>query len=133
LSDYRHPSYGLRVGLGIDDLGQSIMGRGIPNLSISARAGTARYDYYNGSRESHHLWGVALFWLLDKAVIRFSFRGKRYSIGFGPDPDTGEPHCDGAIHGDRWRSFDLIVALWKYYPDAALAAAMRALLDGNKP
>lgn len=132
-SDYRNPSWSLRVGLGVDDLGQAITNRGLPGMSISARAGTARHDYYEGTHEKHHLWGVWLAWLLDKAVLRFTWKGKCYlKIGFGPDPVTGQSHCDGAIDGDSWRSFDVIVALWKYRRDPELIVAMRALIDSQE-
>ena len=113
----------------MDDLGQAIANRGLPGLSISARAGTAKYDYDHGAHERHHLWGVYLYWLLDKAVIRWTWCGKPRKFGFGPDLETGQSHCDGAIFGDRWRNFKVIKSLWNYYPDPELAAAMRALLD----
>lgn len=118
-SDYANPGYWLRIGLALDDLGQSLMNRGIPNVSISARAGTAEWDYEHGAQEKHHLWGVYLSWLLDRCWP------------FGPNPTTGERHVVGAVHGDRWRNFNAIVALWKYYPDSELVVAMRALLDGE--
>jgi hypothetical protein len=114
-SDYANPGYWLRLGLSIDDLGQAITNRGIPNVSISARSGTAEWDYEHGAHEKHHLWGVYLSWLLDRVWP------------FGLDPKTGERHVVGAVHGDRWRNFNAIVALWNYYPDSELAAAMLAL------
>lgn len=117
VTNYADPGYFLRVSIAFDDVGESMMGRGIQGVTISARAGTAEYDYQHGAHERHHLWGVWLSWLLDRVWP------------FGRDPATGERHVVGAIKGDRWRAYFALKSLWHYYPDAELVEELRNLLE----
>jgi len=117
VTDYANPGYLLRNSIAWDQACQAAMGQGQLCITISARAGTAEYDYEHGTHERHHLWGVWLSWLLDRVWP------------FGPDKITGERHVVGAIKGDRWRSFFALKALWHYYPDPELVAELRNLLE----
>lgn len=120
MADYAKPGYGLRNSIAWDQAGQAAMGRGRLGITISARSGTADYDYEHGAQEKHHLWGVWLAWLLDRCWP------------FGCDPVTGERHVVGAIKGDRWRAYWVLVDLWKYYPEPELVVALQALIDDKQ-
>lgn len=77
--------YWLRVLIALDALVQITWRYGVPGVTISSRAGTAK---------AHgHKWGC---WLCD-------FLDRAWWIGFGRDPD-GTGHCESAIKHDRERA-----------------------------
>lgn len=95
--------YLLRVLIALDQLAQAISNKGLLGVTISARSGTAQAH--------EHEWGCVLCGFLDRAVIRWYFRDKQHSFGFGIDPVTGKGHCQQAIEGDIARAKAVLASL----------------------
>jgi len=80
----------LRLSIALDDFVQAWLRDGVIGVTISSRTGTAA--------DHGHGWGRRGEWMLG-------------FWPFGPDPETGECHCTGAIKNDCRRAVRVIRSL----------------------